>query len=121
MKTYSKQESLGPAPRILPSHFTGEATGLPVLKGGQGTVNVTVVRFETGVRNHWHLHTGGQVLHVVDGVAHVQSRGDTVRRITAGDTVSVDAGEEHWHGATEEGPMAHIAVSIGETVWLEES
>ena len=121
MKTYSKQESLGPAPPIQPTHFTGEATGLPVLKGGEGTVNVTMVRFAAGVRNHWHFHRGGQVLHVVDGTGYVQSRGEAARRVAAGDTVSAEAGEEHWHGATEEGPMAHLAISIGETVWLEES
>jgi quercetin dioxygenase-like cupin family protein len=115
MRTFTKEEATGPAPELDLSHFTGKATGLPLHRSEQ--VNVTMVRFETGVRNHWHHHTGGQVLHVVDGKGYVQARGENVREIRPGDTITTAPGEEHWHGATEEGPMAHIAVSIGPTVW----
>jgi quercetin dioxygenase-like cupin family protein len=79
------------------------------------------VRFEPGSRNHWHRHAGGQVLHVVEGEGYVQARGERARRIGAGDTVSTPPGQEHWHGAGPGSPMAHLAVTIGETTWLEPS
>ena len=41
--------------------------------------------------------------------------------IRPGDIVTADPGEEHWHGAGGNGPMAHLAVAAGETYWLQES
>jgi len=84
-------------------------------------VRVSVVRFEPGTRNHWHRHGGGQVLHVVEGEGFVQLHGEPAQRIRTGDTVSTTPGEVHRHGAGPEGPMAHVAVSIGDTTWLERS
>jgi quercetin dioxygenase-like cupin family protein len=116
MRKYTTEEATRPAPQIEPHHFTG----LPLLKGDMPRqLNVTMVRFETGVRNHWHRHTGGQVLHVVEGEGYVQARGGAVQRIRPGDTVSIEPDEVHWHGAAEGGPMAHLAVNGGETLWLE--
>ena len=38
----------------------------------------------------------------------------------AGDVVRFEPGEKHWHGATADGPMTHIAINLGEsTEWLE--
>lgn len=120
MRKYTTEEATRPAAKIEPNHFTGRATGLPLFKGDvPQQLNVTMVRFEPGVRNHWHRHTGGQVLHVVEGEGYVQSRGDAAQRIRPGDTVSIEPDEVHWHGAAEDGPMAHLAVNGGETVWLE--
>ena len=55
------------------------------------------------------------------GEGWVQARGHAPQRINEGDTVTADPGEEHWHGAGKTAPMAHIAVAVGETRWLEES
>lgn len=105
-----------------PAIFTGPASSHPIhVTLEPNPVRVGVVHFEPGTRNHWHFHAGGQVLHVVDGVGYVQSRGEPVRRIEVGDTVSAAPGEQHWHGAGPDGPMSHIAVSIGETTWLDSS
>jgi quercetin dioxygenase-like cupin family protein len=104
------------------THFTGPVSAHSLLDNPDPQpVRVSVVHFEAGTRNHWHRHAGGQVLHVVEGEGHVQSRGDPVRAIRAGDSVSAAPGEEHWHGAGPEAAMAHIAVTIGETTWLEPS
>jgi quercetin dioxygenase-like cupin family protein len=104
------------------THFTGPATARALhVSADRHPVRVAVVRFEAGTRNHWHRHAGGQVLHVVEGEGYVQSRGQQARRIAVGDSVSAATGEEHWHGAGPDGPMAHIAVTIGETTWLESS
>jgi quercetin dioxygenase-like cupin family protein len=119
MRTYSRREATAPGAELDPSHFTGRATGVTLHRHGE--TNVTMVRFETGVRNHWHRHAGGQVLHVVDGSGYVQARGEEPRRIEPGDTVATGAGEEHWHGASGEGPFAHLAINVGETAWLEPS
>jgi quercetin dioxygenase-like cupin family protein len=104
------------------SHFTGPATSHPIHHTTEpNPVRVGIVRFSTGTRNHWHRHAGGQVLHVVEGEGYVQSRGEAARLIRTGDTVSAAPEEEHWHGAGPGGPMAHVAVSIGDITWLEPS
>jgi quercetin dioxygenase-like cupin family protein len=120
MQKFTKEEAIRPSEEMDPSRFSGRATGVPLFRGdARHQLNVTMVRFEAGVRNQWHRHTGGQVLHVVDGEGYVQSRGDELHRIGSGDTVSVAPDEVHWHGATDERPMAHLAINGGETVWLE--
>jgi quercetin dioxygenase-like cupin family protein len=104
------------------AHFTGKAGARPLLGPSPPlSTTVSVVRFETGVRNHWHSHAGGQLLHVIEGVGWVQARGAGPQRIGVGDSVAVDPHEEHWHGAGQSGPFAHMVVNIGETRWLEES
>jgi quercetin dioxygenase-like cupin family protein len=105
-----------------PQHFTGPTTSHPLLRTTEPhPVTVAVVRFSAGSRNHWHRHAGGQLLHVVEGEGWVQSRGTAAERIHTGDSISAAPGEEHWHGAGEEGAMAHIAVTVGETTFLEPS
>jgi quercetin dioxygenase-like cupin family protein len=103
-------------------HFTGPATLRALHRTEEpNPVSVSLVRFEPGTRNHWHRHAGGQLLHVVEGEGWVQGRGEQPQRIRAGDSVSTEPGEEHWHGAGTGGPMAHLAVSIGDVTWLEPS
>src|ERR671939_667508 len=105
-----------------PAHFTGPASSYPLHRSqAPHPVNVAVVRFQPGSRNHWHRHAGGQLLHVVEGEGWVQSRGEGAQRIRVGDSVSAEPGEEHWHGAGPEGAMAHVAVSFGEITFLEPS
>jgi quercetin dioxygenase-like cupin family protein len=83
-----------------------------------------LVRFTPGARTHWRSHALGQVLHVADGVGLVGTRDGDVVRVSAGDTVTCPAGEEHWHGATDTTLMAHYALVVGDdagdgTTWLE--
>jgi quercetin dioxygenase-like cupin family protein len=111
-----------PVDPSLSSHFTGPSTSRRLYGTSEPhSVWVTVVRFEAGVRNHWHTHAGGQVLHVVEGEGYVQARGEPPRRISMEDSVSIMPGEEHWHGAGPNSPMAHVAISIGDITWLEPS
>ncbi|GGM34111.1 hypothetical protein GCM10012275_01850 [Longimycelium tulufanense] len=53
------------------------------------------------------------MLHVTKGVGLVQTRGGERQEIRAGDTVSCQPGEEHWHGAAPGTFMTHIAVTEG--------
>jgi quercetin dioxygenase-like cupin family protein len=52
----------------------------------------------------------GQTLHVTEGVGRAQSRGSEVLEIRAGDTVGIEPGEWHWHGAAPDRFMTHIAM-----------
>jgi quercetin dioxygenase-like cupin family protein len=121
VKITTRTEALTGEPMDL-SHFSGPATSHPLHNvSDPGAVRVSVVHFEAGTRNHWHRHSGGQVLHVVDGEGYVQARGEPARHIRTGDIVSAAPGEEHWHGAGPDASMAHVAVSIGDITWLEPS
>jgi quercetin dioxygenase-like cupin family protein len=68
------------------------------------------VRFAPGARTAWHTHPKGQTLYVTDGIGLVASRGTTPRQIRPGDVVHIAPGEEHWHGATADLFMAHVAI-----------
>jgi quercetin dioxygenase-like cupin family protein len=99
-------------------HFTGEAGAHALHRTEEPhPVSVAVVSFATGACNRWHRHTGGQVLHVIEGECLVQSRGEPVRHLRTGDSASAGPGEEHWHGATPDAPMSHVAVNIGDITW----
>jgi quercetin dioxygenase-like cupin family protein len=106
------------------STFSGDVyrTALAPPSGPAG-LSGALVRFTPGARTFWHSHGQGQTLHVTEGVGLVASRDGTVTRIRPGDTVTIDAGEEHWHGATATTCMSHIALLTaagGEpTTWLE--
>ena len=81
---------------------------------------VSFVRFEPGAHTHWHKHSGGQVLHIIDGPARVQAWNEAAVSVATGDTVVAPPGEKHWHGASEGGPMTQLAFTAGEVKWLEE-
>src|SRR5918996_2097596 len=77
------------------------------------------VSFEAGARTYWHRHSGGQVLYVVEGTGRIGTRDGTVAGIRVGDLVEVPPDEEHWHGASPDGPMTHLSLSFGQPTWLE--
>lgn len=99
--------------------FTGRVWADTVLSPEDGVV-VNNVFFEPGARTHWHTHDVTQVLYVLAGEGWVQVRGGSGGPIAAGDTVHIPAGEEHWHGASSASYVLHLAVSVGETDWLDE-
>ena len=68
------------------------------------------VHFTPGARTAWHHHPVGQVLHVTEGVGLVQRRGGPVEVIRAGDRVRFEPGEDHWHGASPQWFMTHLAI-----------
>jgi quercetin dioxygenase-like cupin family protein len=100
--------------------FTGDADQRLVhAQLDPAPVRVSFVRFQPGATTHWHSHTGGQVLHVVDGEGRAQDRGADVVVLQPGDTVTAEAGQEHWHGAAPGSTMTHLAVTIGQVTWHE--
>jgi quercetin dioxygenase-like cupin family protein len=73
-------------------------------------LRAAVVRFEPGARTAWHTHPLGQTLHILSGVARVQSWGGPLREARAGDTVWFGPNEKHWHGAAPNVGMVHLAM-----------
>ena len=90
----------------------------------QTAIGCAHVRFLPGGRTWWHSHPKGQTLYVTDGIGYVSRRGGEIVEIRPGDVVYIEPGEEHWHGATPDRFMAHLAMQEadenGEVVtWLE--
>jgi 4-carboxymuconolactone decarboxylase len=81
------------------------------------------VRFEAGARTAWHSHPGGQILIVTAGTGRVQAWGRPAQEIRPGDVVRIPPGQKHWHGASPDAAMMHLAITEhrdGSTVeWME--
>lgn len=104
--------------------FTGNVSVTPLFKANEHMrASSTSVRFEAGARSAWHSHPAGQTLIVTEGVGWVQERGGEKKRIEVGDVVWTPPGVVHWHGASAESSMTHIAMSEqvdGKAVtWME--
>lgn len=93
-------------------HFTGSVRvemlfeALDPSHASGGTVT-----FERGARTAWHSHPRGQILIVTAGTGHIQRWGDPIEEIRAGDVVRIPAGEKHWHGASPNASMTHLAIT----------
>lgn len=81
------------------------------------------VTFEPGARTAWHEHPLGQTLIVTAGCGFVQRWGGPLEAIRPGDVVWIPAGVKHWHGASADTSMTHLAIQEaldGKVVdWLE--
>jgi quercetin dioxygenase-like cupin family protein len=102
-------------------HFTGAAT-MARIDGvcEQPLVNAYRVTFQASARTAWHAHTGVQVLLILEGSCRVQKAGGAIQDVAAGGAVRIEPGERHWHGATPDAAMTHIALNINATTeWFE--
>ena len=81
------------------------------------------VTFEPGARTAWHTHPLGQTLIITAGCGLVQREDGPIEEIRPGDVVWFPPGEKHWHGASPNAAMTHIAIQEtldGKSVdWLE--
>jgi quercetin dioxygenase-like cupin family protein len=84
---------------------------------GPSPMSVAAVHFTPGAHTAWHSHSNGQTLYILEGEGRVQSRGEDVVAIRAGDVVATPGGEWHWHGAAPDHFMTHLALSEGEASW----
>jgi quercetin dioxygenase-like cupin family protein len=86
-------------------------------------VRILQVNFEPNARTAWHSHPLGQTLHITSGKGLIGLRGVKPKLMNIGDTIWIPPNEEHWHGATHENGMTHIAIQEalnGEVAhWLE--
>ena len=105
-------------------YFTGTVRFDPVVGASDPSpVKVLMVTFEPGARTAWHTHPAGQTLHIVSGLGLACSAGHPVQVLRPGDTVWFAPGERHWHGASPDCAMTHLAVQTsveGKTAdWME--
>src|SRR5947209_13587687 len=73
-------------------------------------VSGAIVTFEPAARTAWHTHPLGQTLIVTSGLGRVQRAGGDIEEIRPGDVVWIEPGEKHWHGASPNAAMTHIAI-----------
>jgi quercetin dioxygenase-like cupin family protein len=102
----TRGSSQGPA-----EYFTGEVRIEPLIEAPDpARVRAASVTFAPAARSAWHTHPLGQMLIVMSGCGYVQSWGGPVQVIRPGDVVWCPPGEKHWHGATPDTGLAHIAI-----------
>ena len=91
--------------------FTGAVYIDSVAAPSEGSpLSASNVHFTPGARTAWHTHPNGQTIWVTEGAGLCQRRGGPVESIHPGDRVFFEPGEEHWHGATADRFMAHLAL-----------
>ena len=102
-------------------HFNGAATLQRFLSADSAARGrVYRVAFEAGAATNWHIHSDVQIVFVAAGRCAAQVWGEPAVVAEAGDVIRFEGGEKHWHGATADGPMTHLAINLGEdTQWQE--
>lgn len=93
-------------------YFTGTVWVTPLLADdGVNHFSIGNVVFEAGARANWHTHPRGQVLIVTDGQGFYQEKGKPAQVIKKGDVINIPPHVEHWHGASANSAMTHIAIT----------
>lgn len=106
------------------NNFIGTAwVNMVVLASDGLDCSTGVVTFEPGSRTAWHRHPGGQILLITEGKGYYQERGKSIQIMQKGDVIKCIPGTEHWHGASPDSKVTHIAIGpnskMGSAVWLE--
>jgi 4-carboxymuconolactone decarboxylase len=115
----TRDSTVGPA-----QYFTGQVRVDPLFSVKDGIpVSGAYVTFEPGARSAWHFHPKGQYLIVTAGVGRTGQANGRVDELRAGDVVWCPPGARHWHGASPDFAMTHLAIT-GVTndqtvVWLQ--
>ena len=78
---------------------------------GSGALSCATVTFEPGARTAWHAHPLGQTLLITEGFGWIQREGGPIEDVRPGDIVWFEPEEKHWHGASPECAMTHIAIT----------
>jgi quercetin dioxygenase-like cupin family protein len=108
-----------------PQYFTGRATiRAQFARDEPSRVTGAIVSFEPGARTAWHSHPLGQTLIVTRGVGWTQVEDGPVQEFAAGDIVLCPRDRRHWHGATPESSMTHVAIQEAldgtNVTWMEQ-
>ncbi|WP_234571133.1 (R)-mandelonitrile lyase [Rhodohalobacter sp. 614A] len=104
--------------------FTGSVRIDPLFQQKEVTKAAgALVTFEAGARTAWHTHPAGQTLIIQSGFGWVQKEGGPIEEVRPGDIVWFEPDEKHWHGASPDKAMSHIAIQEevdGDVVtWME--
>ena len=91
--------------------FTGAVYLDPVTTPTAGSrLSASSVHFTPEARTAWHTHPHGQTIWVTEGIGLAQRRGGPIEVIRPGDRVFFEPGEDHWHGASSNRFMTHLAM-----------
>ncbi|CFR27462.1 cupin domain-containing protein [Yersinia massiliensis] len=94
------------------NYFTGQVRiDAPFQATSPARVGGAVVTFEPGARTAWHTHPLGQTLMITQGRGWIQEWGNEIKEMNQGDIVWIPEGVKHWHGATPNTAMTHIAIA----------
>lgn len=115
----SQPSRKGPA-----DNFTGSVRVDPLFQANEpARTSGANVTFDPGARSAWHTHPLGQILVVTAGTGRVQRWGGPIEEIRQGDVVQIPPGVKHWHGASPNAAMMHIAIveqlDRKSTDWME--
>ena len=104
--------------------FTGTVRiDAPFQASEPASVGGATVTFEPGARTAWHTHPLGQTLIVTQGRGWLQERGKAAEILNQGDIAWIPPGVKHWHGASAQTAMTHIAIAESvngsPVAWLE--
>jgi 4-carboxymuconolactone decarboxylase len=108
---------------VNPDYFVGDVRlNVLVPQDETGSYTIGNVSFEPGGRTNWHTHATGQILLITDGQGFYQEKGQPARALVKGDVVVIPSTIEHWHGASKNSGMIHIAITNnspeGPVKWL---
>lgn len=123
MKIYRNGEI--PSMKGPDAWFTGDVIVDPLYQNVKDVTKgaAALVTFAPGARTAWHTHPAGQTLIVQSGLGWIQREGGPIEEIRPGDIVYFEPDEKHWHGASANKAMSHIAIQEevnGEVVtWME--
>ena len=122
---YEKPSAIFPrGERGAADYFTGTVhVQMLAQKTESNDYSIAGVTFEPGARSNWHTHPAGQTLIVIGGKGLYQEKAKAIKAINEGDVIICDPNIEHWHGASSESQMTHIAITndkgSGGVVWLK--
>lgn len=107
-----------------PAQFSGSVTVRALFPAAPpSTVSAGEVTFQPGARSNWHRHPLGQHLVVIAGLGWTQVEGGAVVEMRPGDVIWCPPGVKHWHGASPDQGVTHIAIqeaaSGANVEWLE--
>jgi len=120
MKRASLASSPGPS-----EYFTGSVE-VAMLFTAPAPARTTGARvtFAPGARTAWHSHPFGQTLIVTDGTGSVQQWGGQIEEMKQGDVVWIPPGVKHWHGASPNTTVTHLAIQEqvdgSAATWMEQ-
>ena len=105
-------------------YFTGTVRiDAPFQATEPARVGGATVTFEPGARTAWHTHPLGQTLIVTHGQGWIQCEGEAIQVMNTGDIVWIQENVKHWHGASAQTAMTHIAIAEAvdgsPVAWLE--
>lgn len=106
-----RQKGSQPSQRGPAESFTGSVRVDPLFQPkAPARTSGALVTFQPKARSAWHSHPLGQTLIVTAGIGLVQQWGGPIDEIREGDVVSIPPNQKHWHGASPNSSMSHIAL-----------